>query len=182
MKKILFIIVLISVFSGCGTANSRDTSRNSTILKEMVENKSFEIKSKRAYPLMTSAMQQLGNAGLFGNGSTAGNIDIAAHGNFLRMKNDSVMANLPFYGERHMGGGYTNSSGIEFKGVPNNLQITKGKKNAYEIRFDINDSNSNTENYQVYIKLTPNLTSNIMIISSHRNSIQFTGNVSPYNK
>lgn len=177
MKKILFIIVLITVFSGCGTANSRDTSRNSTILKEMVENKTFEIISKRAHPLMTSAMQQLGNAGLFGNGSTAGSIDLTTHTNYLRMKNDSISANLPFYGERQMGGGYDNASGIEFNGVPKNLQITTSENQSYEIRFNINDKNSSTENYQVYIKLSPNLSSNIVIRSSHRSNIQYVGHV-----
>src|SRR5690606_11659023 len=118
-----------------------------------------EIISRKAHPVMTSAMQQLGNAGLFVNGSTAGSIDLSTITNYLRMKNDSVMANLPFYGERHMGGGYNNATGIEFEGVPKNLKINKIKDSFYEIQFDIHDKNSNTENYQVYIKLSPNLNS-----------------------
>lgn len=182
MKQILLINFMIAILLSCGTGSQKHASENSPALNNMVENKSFEITSKRAHPLMTSAMQQLSNAGLLGNGNTAGSIDISTHTNFLRMKNDSVMANLPFYGERQMGGGYTNASGIEFKGIPKDLKIQPGKGHSYEIRFDIHDTNSNTEKYEVYIKLFPNLTSTMMIRSSQRSNIQFIGHVHPLNQ
>lgn len=181
MKKILLIGTILTVLVACGSGNPKYSDENIKALNTMIENKSFEIVSKRAHPLMTSAMQQLGNTGLFVNGSTAGSIDLSTHTNFLRVKNDSVMASLPFYGERQFGGGYNNSSGIEFEGVPKDLQINKAKESSYEIRFVIHDTHSNTENYQVYIKLSPNLTSTIMIRSSSRSSIQFSGNVHALN-
>lgn len=168
--------LVAGLFLCCRTGNKESTIQGNAKLKDMIENKSFEIISKRAHPIMTSAMQQLGNAGLFVNGSTAGSIDISTHSNILWMKNDSVKANLPFYGERQFGGGYNNASGIEFEGIPKNLRINKVKA-AYNIHFEIHDANSNIENYQVHIKLSPNLTSTITVRSSSRSSIQFTGNV-----
>ncbi|WP_157804956.1 DUF4251 domain-containing protein [Confluentibacter lentus] len=177
MKKILFISAIMIVLVACGSGSPKYSDENSKALKTMIDNQSFEITSDWAQPLMTSAMQQLGNAGLFVNGSTAGNINISTHSNFLRMKNDSVMASLPFYGERQFGGGYNNASGIEFEGIPDDLQIKKGKESSYEIRFNMADKNSNTDNYRVYIKLFPNLTSTININSSSRSNIQFRGNV-----
>lgn len=176
MRTVFLMSIVFTMLLACGTTN-KNTSERAIQLHNMVENKSFEIVSNRAYPLMTSAMQQLDNMGLFVNGSTAASIDISTHGNFLRMKNDSVMANLPFYGERQMGGGYNNASGIEFKGIPRNLQINKLKEQSYEIRFNIHDTNSSTESYEVYIKLAPNLTSNIVVRSSHRSNIQFSGRI-----
>jgi hypothetical protein len=122
-------------------------------------------------------MQQLSNAGLFPQGSTAGNIDISSTSNYLKMENDSVKAELPFYGERQFGGGYNNSEGIAFEGVPNDLQIEKGKKDAYDIHFNIMDKNSSAESYQVYIKLFPNLTSIITVNSNQRYSIQYRGKI-----
>ncbi|WP_100615768.1 DUF4251 domain-containing protein [Confluentibacter citreus] len=177
MLKILLLGTILIVFVACGSGNPKYSEENSRALRSMIENQSLEIISNRALPIMTSAMQQLGNAGLFINGSTAGSIDISTHSNYLRMKKDSVIASLPFYGERQFGGGYNTSSGIEFEGVPDDLQINKGKESSYEIRFNMADKNSNTDNYRVYIKLFPNLTSTISINSSSRSNIQYRGNV-----
>lgn len=176
MKKILFSIIVV-VLVACGSSNQKYGAETGKILDGLIESKSFEITSSWAQPLMTSAMQQLGNAGLFINGSTAGNIDISRHTNYLKMENDSVKAILPFYGERQFGGGYNNASGIEFEGIPDNLQISRGKGNSYEIRFKINDKNTNTEQYQVYIKLLSDLSSTININSSNRSNIQYRGKV-----
>lgn len=177
MKKVLLIALILTFLFACVSTSHKNVSETSKVLDVMIENKSFEIISKSAQPTLTAAMQQLGNTGLIANGSTAGNIDLTTHINYLRMKNDSVMADLPFYGERQFGGGYNSSTGIEFEGIPKNLQINKVKASAYEIRFDIQDKNSNTENYQVYIKLFPNLTSTMTIRSLNRSNIQYRGRV-----
>ncbi|OYX28164.1 MAG: hypothetical protein B7Z06_02345 [Flavobacteriales bacterium 32-35-8] len=177
MKKILFLGTLLILLVACGSGNPKYSQENSNLLHNMIENQSLEIISNRALPLMTSALQQLGNAGLFVNGSTAGSIDISTHSNYLRMKKDSVMASLPFYGERQFGGGYNSASGIEFEGIADDLKIKKGKESSYEISFNMSDKNSSTDNYRVYIKLFPNLTSVISINSSSRSNIQYRGNV-----
>jgi Domain of unknown function (DUF4251) len=179
MKNSILIAVVLTVLFACGSGNPKYSDESRKALDNMVSKKSFEIISNSAQPLMTAAMQQLNNSGLFANGSTAGNIDLTTNTNYLRMKNDSVMASLPFYGERQFGGGYNNATGIEFEGIPKNFQITEGKESSYEIRFDIRDKNSITENYQVYIKLSPNLTSSMIIRSSSRSNIQFRGQVRP---
>lgn len=176
MKKILLLgITLILV--ACGSSSQKQSNTSSDKLNTMIENKSFEIKSRWAIPQLTSAMQQLSNAGLFPNGSSSGSIDISSHTNFLKMENDSVKAQLPFYGERQFGGGYGTAGGIEFEDVPKNLQISEGSKGGYEISFSINDKNTNTENYKVFIKLHSDLSSTININSSSRSNIQYRGKV-----
>jgi hypothetical protein len=177
MKKIIIITILTLVLESCGSSYN-STPETSKSLQEMVTNKSFIIESSWAEPQVTYAMQQLGNAGLFGPGNTPGNISLIGNYNFLKMTKDSVMAYLPYYGERQFGGGYDSSSGgIEFEGVPENLQITKGQKSDYDIRFNIHNKNSKIENYQVYIKLFPNLSSIININSNQRFNIQYRGRV-----
>lgn len=178
MKKIIILSVLILISVSCGSSDLKSTREMNKILDEMMENKAFQIASSWAEPQITLAMQQLGNAGLFPSGSTVGHIDISSHVNYLKMENDTVKAVLPFYGERQFGGGYNRSEGIEFEGIPNDLQIEKGKKDAYNIRFNIRDKNSSTERYQVYIHLFPNLTSTININSTQRNNIRYRGNIS----
>lgn len=158
----------------CGV--NKQVNTNDTQLKNIVENKSFNIKFNWASPQVTTTLQQLGNARLFPNGSTPGNIDITSNTNYLKMENDSVKAFLPFFGERRFGGGYNNTNSIEFEGLPTNLKVTQGNLASYEIRFDINDKNYNAENYNVFITLFPNLSIIININSSHRTSIQYRGN------
>jgi hypothetical protein len=177
MKKITILSAIFIIFISCGSSDLKNTREMNKILEEMMENRAFQIALSRAQPQVTFAMQQLSNAGLFPQGSTAGNIDISSTSNYLKMENDSVKAELPFYGERQFGGGYNNSEGIAFEGVPNDLQIEKGKKDAYDIHFNIKDKNSSAENYQVYIKLFPNLTSIITVNSNQRYSIQYRGKI-----
>lgn len=179
MKKTTILSAIILIFVSCGSSDLKSTREMNKILEEMMENRTFQIASSWAQPQVTLAMQQLGNAGMLPQGSTVGNIDISSTSNYLKMENDSVKAELPFYGERQFGGGYNNSGGIAFEGVPNDLQIEKAKKDAYDIRFNIRDKNSSAESYQVYIKLFPNLTSTITVNSNQRYSIQYRGRINP---
>lgn len=177
MKKILFITIVF-VLLACGSSSQKYSNETSKKLDDLIDSKMFEIKSSWALPRVTAAMQQLGNAGLFINGSTAGSIDISRHTNYLKIENDSVKAILPFYGERQFGGAYGGTNGgIEFEGIPKDLTINKGEKASYEIRFNINDKNSNSDNYNVYVKLLPDLSSIIYINSSSRSNIQYRGKV-----
>lgn len=179
MKKTTILSAIILIFVSCGSSDLKSTREMNKILEEMMENRTFQIASSWAQPQVTLAMQQLGNAGMLPQGSTVGNIDISSTSNYLKMENDSVKAELPFYGERQFGGGYNNSEGIAFEGIPNDLQIEKAKKDAYDIRFNIRDKNSSAESYQVYIKLFPNLTSTITVNSNQRYSIQYRGRINP---
>ncbi|MBU3822221.1 DUF4251 domain-containing protein [Flavobacteriaceae bacterium XHP0103] len=176
MKKILFIGIAL-IFVSCGSSNSKSNEQTEGILNEMVNEKTFEMKFNWAYPRVTSAMQQLTNSGLIPNGSTAGSIDLTGIGNYFKMENDSVKAELPYYGERQFGGAYGANAGIEFEDVPQNLNIKNGKNGSYEVRFDVNDKNTNTESYRIFIQLFPNLTSNLTINSSNRNNIQYRGKI-----
>ena len=178
MKKVLIVMVTSFVIVSCGSSDLKNTNQANEILDEMMRNKTFQIKSTFAQPQVTQAMQQVGNAGMLPQGSNVANINISSHSNYLKMENDSVKAVLPFYGERQFGGGYNNNEGIEFIGIPNDLTIEKGKKNSYDIQFNIKDKNSSSEQYQVFIKLFPNLTSTITINSNQRNRIQYRGTFS----
>jgi len=180
MKKILMLGIIMIAFVSCGSSYHSSNYEQNKDLDEMIANKAFQIESNWAEPQVNSAMQQLTNVGLYPPGSTPGNIDISSHANFFKMENDSVKAYLPFYGERQFGGGYSSNVGIVFEDIPKDLHIAKGKKSGYEIRFNINDTKSNSENYQVYIKLFSNLASTIIINSTQRTTIQYRGKVSRF--
>ena len=124
-----FLIVLIMI--GCASTKKTHVvkEKDTKALDEMISSKFFEIESQWAQPQLSTTMAQLGNAGLFPAGSNAGNINLIGNPNYFRMEGEKVKAYLPYYGERQMGGAYNNNkTGIEFDGVPIDLEITKEKK------------------------------------------------------
>ncbi|NNC70262.1 MAG: DUF4251 domain-containing protein [Flavobacteriaceae bacterium] len=178
MMKPLIFVLLVLMMTGCASTKKTHIvkEKDTKALDELISSKSFEINSQWAQPQLSNTMVQLGNAGLFPAGSNAGNINLIGNSNFLKMEGDRVQAFLPYYGERQMGGAYNNNkTGIEFDGIPIDLEITKEKKESYEINFNISDKYSPNEIYRVMIQIFPNLTSTITINSSQRFPIRYRG-------
>ena len=92
------------------------------------------------------------------------------------MEGDKVTADLPYYGERQMGGGYNSNAGIKFEGVPEDLEISKDEdKQRHQIDFTISEEG---ETYGVRVTLFPSLNGTIHVSSSQRLSIRFEGKLS----
>lgn len=177
MKQLGYFL-LIFVLLGCASANKAHVieTKDTKALDDLISGKYFEIVSDWAQPQLTSAMAQVGNAGLLPPGSNVGNINLIGNPNFLKMKGNEVEAYLPYYGERQMGGTYNNNrTGIEFEGIPQDFEVNRGKKDSYEIIFTVSDKNTITETYRVVIQLFPNLSSAITINSSQRFPIRYKG-------
>lgn len=173
MEKIGVLLVLTGLFLGCGAAQK--TFETNTVLDEMISQKRFEIQAKSAQPMVTRAMSDIALSGLIAPGNTINRIDLNGSGYFLRVKGDSVSANLAYYGERQMGGGYNNNPGIVFEGVPETLEIIKDElKQNYTIKFTLNEK---SENFMVVATAARNLTGTISITSSHRSRIRYMGDV-----
>jgi len=175
--KISYFFVALS-FVIIVSCNSQKTVLNQTELyafDKLVKSQHFRIESNWAYPLTTVAMQQVLNSGLLPPGSAAGSISLVSNSNFLKISGDSISSYLPYFGERQMlveyGGG---NSSIEFKGIAENYKTVKNKNNSYTITFD---AKSNSEKFNVTIRLTPNLKSNIFMSSGSRNAIRYSGEV-----
>ncbi|GAA3581850.1 DUF4251 domain-containing protein [Snuella lapsa] len=175
MKVSVFSFIVVSIFFWtCGPGKSVAPEQIEA-LNRMVSQKDFTIEVNAIYPQITNSMQQVFNAGLFPRGSNLSRIDVSADGYYLKMMKDSVDVFLPFYGERHFGGGYDSSNtGIQFKALAKNLKISKNKKsNGYTLRFD---ASKRAENYQIQIHLTPGTNTNILVNSMSRTGIMYTGN------
>lgn len=157
----------------CGSS-SKISDSNSKLLDDLVSSQHFEIVSDRAFPLATASLNSISNAGLLPPGSSAAQINLIGNSNYLKVIGDSVAIYLPYYGERQMGGGYNNNgAGIQFKGTPPEMEITRDDvKKRYDIRFKAKDE---SENFNVNITLFPNLTSMISVNSSQRFPIRYSG-------
>jgi len=171
MQKILVLIGLILLFLGCGA--SQKIYKTNAALDQMMTEKKFEIKAGTALPMVTLALSQVALSGLIPPGSNINRIDLSGSNSYLKIWGDSVSANLPYYGERRLGGGYNNVSGIEFNGKPETIEIIKDDvKQNYTIKFSIRNQ---TESFIVNATTNTNLTSTIYITSSHRTRIRYMG-------
>lgn len=175
------IVILLSIVS-CGSSRVY-TAQEKTSLEKLVTDQNFEIELQWAKPLATNSLNQLVNVGLFRPGDNASQINLQGNQNIFKFENDTVSANLPYYGERQMGGGYNSSGGgIDFKSTPKDLMLTKDEdKDYYLMEFTVRDKDSN-ENYDVSLTVYPSLSAMINIWSSQRNTIQYNGTLKAITK
>ncbi|NDV42954.1 DUF4251 domain-containing protein [Flagellimonas sediminis] len=176
----IFTVALLFFVTGCSSVYQA-TPEEVAALDKIARDQHFEIQAMWAQPMASQSLNSIANAGLLPPGSTASRIDIAGSRGYLRMVGDSVMADLPYFGERRMGGTYNpQQTGIKFEGVPKDFSlepVTKGK--GYVIKFNVNQG---AEAYQVVAQLFPNRTARIAMSSSHRTNIWYQGNLAPYER
>ena len=145
-------------------------------LNEWVNNRNFEIESNFAMPMNTAAVNAVLNSGILGPGNNSNQISLIGTPNYLRIKGDSIEANLPYFGERRMGGGYnTRDAGITIDGLLKDYRV-ETKRGMYVIRFDAKDTQGN-EMYSFILNLSPNQNANMSVNSTQRSNIQFRGRV-----
>lgn len=170
LKKLLSVVVLVLIMA-CST--SRKTIQNNPELDAMMQNREFKIEMNSMQPQVTQALSQIANSGLIQPGNTINRIDLTGSSHNITVIGDSITSDLPYFGERQMGGGYNSDTGIEFDGVPSEFEITKNEKdNSYNLDFTIDSS---SETYFVNTKVFTNLSSVTDIRSTHRNWVRFMG-------
>ncbi len=172
-RKIAFFFSVAVLMLSCST--SQKLVENNAALDGLIAQKRFEIIVRSAEPLVTQAMAQVANSGMLPPGNTISRIDVTGQGYFIKVQGDSVSANLPYFGERQMGGGYDDNPGIKFNAVPENIEITREDgKNRHRIKFTINDK---TETFNINTEVYPNSSASVSILTSHRNRIRYSGTV-----
>ena len=173
--------LLLLGFVACASTKNEESPEAIAALDKMISDQQFEIDATWAQPMASQGLNSIANAGLLPFGSTASRIDISGSGGYLRMVGDSVKADLPFYGERRMGGYYNqNNAGIKFDGVPKDLSFSSNKKDSGKtMRFNITED---SESYQVIAQLYPNGNARLTVSSSQRTNIWYQGYLSEYKK
>ena len=167
--RLLFLSILTITFFSCkSTASLAEIE----YLKETATSKNFIITADTANP--TGLMNTRGLENLLPPGSNLGHISLVNIQNNFTIKNDSISLDMPFYGERRFGGGYGTDTGLQFEGIPENVQSSfNQKKNTYEFEYLLN---TKTESLQISLTLFANKTSRFTVNSSHRSTITYSGN------
>ena len=178
MKPLLiFSFVTLFLLTSCASKKSIPTEEERKALELIVSNKTFEIESDFAYPQVTNAVQQVLNSGLLQPGSTPGGINLIGNPNYLRVRNDSVISYLPYFGERQMRAGYGSGDGaIQLKSIMKDYSAQLNKDGSYSIDFN---AEGQSENFQVYLRLFPNLKSTMVLNGIFRLPIQYSGSIKP---
>lgn len=167
--RFLFLSILCITFFSCKSTATLAEIEN---LKETAISKNFIITADTANP--TALMNTRGLENLLPSGSNLGHISLVNTQNNFTIKNDSIFLDMPFYGERRFGGGYGTESGLQFEGIPENVESSfNKKKNTYEFEYLLN---TKTESLQISLTLFTNKTSRFTVNSSHRSTITYSGN------
>jgi len=169
-----FLAVFTAMILGCSSSKPKATASQIQHLDRLVAEKSMRFKGDWAIPLATNSLNQLSNAGLIPPGSNSSRINLIGNFNFLEIKGDSVIAQLPYYGERQIAGGYGQQNvGIEFKGLAKKFVVEKDERSmGYTINFTVSED---SEVYDIAMRIFPNLKTNININSTQRLTIGYQG-------
>ena len=90
----------------------------------------------------------------------------------LKARDGQYEAYLPYFG-RAYSGGYGDSGGVEFKGSPEKLEITrKDNKNLISVKFTIK---SEREQYTVNLEVGASGYGSLVISSQNRRTISYSG-------
>lgn len=163
--------------SGCGSQKQIVPSAVQVeALNALVKEKAFVIDITVARPLATGAVSRIANSGLLPPGSNVSRIDLTGMSSYLKVANDSVFAEIPYYGERQLPTTYNpNNTGVRFKNTPEDFEIVQNNRTqGYTIRFNVANG---TEAFAVIAEIFPNLSSTVNINSSHRTPIWYSGEV-----
>lgn len=177
MKLKLTLIFLVSAFLlSCSATKTKATPEQIQTLDRLVAEQSFKIESDWAMPQINRSISALQSRGLVAPGSNANRISLTGIANELKLEGEVISSQLPYYGEVQMPSGYMGSddNSIVFDGNIKDYEVVKNENSSYTISFD---AKSNNENYNVTIRLFPNLKSEMILKGAKRFPIRYTGYV-----
>ena len=179
--RIIFPIILFSLFLNCSGTKSIESNEIEEIqlenVRRLIASRSFKFLAETAYPMQTYDAMTVTNALLQNTGSYGGRISLIGNGDYLKLENDLAVAELPFFGEIRIGTTIDpQKGGIKFNNSPIDFEIIKNeKKKNLTVKFDIR---SNSEVFEINIRVYPNKNAVLYISSINRTVIRYDGKIS----
>lgn len=167
LRNVFFLSVVILFYSCKSTASLSEI----TALKKVVSEKSFEIAANSATPVAFVNVRGIEN--LLPPGSTQGLINLVSTQNYVKIKKDSLLMDLPYFGELQIAGGYTSEAGLKFEGIPDSSKVTfNSKNNTYLIEYTLKLKN---EILRISLTMYASRSCYFVINSSNRTTITYNG-------
>ncbi len=173
MKKYLIILVISCFSVQLGIAQTKEEKK----LEKEESKKQKQIQGDQQFANM-KALIKSGNYIFEANRATAvgaGGISMATNPNKILVDNEEVDIDMPYFGVIRAGGGYNGNPGITFKGVPEKYEVSYVEKKRQIIVRIIFASSTETHNAKLTIGKQGQ--TNVLIISSGRNNITYSGQV-----
>mgnify|MGYP001104134951 CR=1 FL=1 len=183
LKNIALLGMVLGLFWSCGGVKSAESialkNRQFEALKTLVATKSFVFNAETAYPMQTYDVMRVTSALLRNTGNTPGRISLIGNGDYIKVKGDTVQAELAYFGEvRFAGSMNPRDSGINFNGVPATFDVSENyKKQMLRLEFNIKEK---IEPYEVIMHLYPNKNATVFINCINRTSIRYDGKLSAF--
>lgn len=184
MKKfniLVIVIILITALTSCKSMlSSAERAERDELLNELLlqaESGDYQIKMNTAFPLTTTALNNVLNGVLVPNGDSASRIDLNDRNDFIILGKENVKADVSYYGERRISGSYggTQDNGIKYEGLPLDYSTELDyEKGILSVIYRISNQ---TESFDVTIELFTNGNANVNISSSHRSNIRYIGRI-----
>ena len=125
-------------------------------MKKLVESRDFIFDANRAFPTGLRS------------------IDLTTNPGTISVKNDSVVADLPFFGRTYVSS-YQGEAGLKFSGTAKDEEL-KFIDKKYKIQYSFNVT-SGSDTYNVYMDILYDGNSSVNINSNNRTAISYNGKI-----
>jgi hypothetical protein len=160
MQKLTMIIVFLSLFSliDQNPLSAQDTKqtkqqKKEAKIKEMVESQSYSFEAQSAMPLGMRTRQ-------------------LSYGYELKVKKDTIDANLPYFGRVYSATPGSSDGGIKFTTMDFTCKTEPAKKDGWNITINLKNA-GDTRQMMLYISSAGYST--LQVISNSKQSISFSG-------
>ena len=161
MKKLIFLFIVLLTVPNIIAQKADKKSR-----KEIKAEKKVLLKEKIQKIVDSKTFEFIPNTALPARGRS---ISISQFN--LQLKNDTLTSYLPYYGRAYTADYGSTSSPLNFEGVIENYEKTRGKKN-YNVQFNVKNKSDNlVYRFQIF----DNGSTSLNVQSVNRQSISFNG-------
>lgn len=169
---LMVFVIICGTLISCGSTKNIMSVTQREVFNKAIMDKDFTIELEVMEPFVTNTIAQISNQIFQNTGNTANRVNIRSQGYTIKIKNDSIIANLPYVGERQMGGGYDNLNiGINIKDTYKEYQISQDEKFTNIVM----QAKNATESYNIRIAISDSGYTRVHFFSSQRNTISYTG-------
>lgn len=151
---LLWLICIAAAMPASAQDRNEKKAKIERAVKEAIDSKDFKINVDRMQPMR-------------------GNSRTLTSSYSLKIKNDSVFSNLPYFGVAYSvpyGGG----KGLNFNEPISEYKMERLKKGKVKIDFE---TRSEGDNYKYSLTIFPNGSASINVLPTNRQSISFTGDM-----